>query len=128
MVWPVLLALKLVLLAVTAGGAAYADEWRALPEERSEADAARVIAAGLRAIKTCYALAERDGVPPDKATLGLRITAAGTVEEAILDGPNVSPRLESCVRQRAFTWHFSRVKHGPQRALFPVLFLGEPKP
>jgi hypothetical protein len=126
MVWPPLLMLRLVLLAVSVGGANYAEEWRALPEELTDAAVARVTAAQLRAVKLCYAIEERTGfATPGKALLGLRIAPSGEVEDAVLDGAGVTPRLDACVRARALGWRFPRVRHGPKRAVFPIVFFGD---
>ncbi len=94
--------------------------------ELSDADAARVVARNLRAVKTCWALEQRDGADRGgKALLSLEVAPSGSVRSARVDARFASPRFAACVRARAATWTFPRTAR-TARFTVPLVFVGGP--
>jgi hypothetical protein len=90
----------------------------------SDADAARVVGAHLRAVKTCWAIERRDGGEGGgKAILSLEIAPSGLVREARVDAAFASPNFRACLRARAASWTFPRSARSA-RFTVPLVFVG----
>src|SRR5579862_7448594 len=92
--------------------------------ELSDADAGRVVARHLRAVKTCWALEQREGADRGgKALLSLEVAPSGLVREARVEAGFASPRFATCVRAHAATWTFPRSARSA-RFVVPLVFVG----